>query len=284
MGRERGGPPGPRGGGERPWRRCRLAARGPRTRSVKMGLAWAGTKRRTWEPGARARALRRLVERAGEARGTCRREPREWRAGDVSAPCPLRHLPSLPAHCLRVCVLTVIRPGPRPSSHPQPATEAVWVPASRAAWACDRPGRPAAPPRPARPWRSGEAPVLRRCPEGPPRARSLVGWVQAARGQHACARRTGGRARHLGCGRRAQSASSRSSAPTGLIDSSGSRSSSSALGIRGRKEAGLAALCWEWAGPDARDKGSQGKRDCGPGTALLGIRDPRTSRPVVFLF
>lgn len=155
MGRERGGPPGPRGGGERPWRRCRLAARGPRTRSVKMGLAWAGTKRRTREPGARARALRRLVERAGEARGTCRREPREWRAGDVSAPCPLRHLPSLPAHCLRVCVLTVIRPGPRPSSHPQPATEAVWVPASRAAWACDRPGRPAAPPRPARPWRSG---------------------------------------------------------------------------------------------------------------------------------
>lgn len=41
----------------------------------------------------RARALRRLVERAGAARGTCRREPREWRAGDVSAPCPLRHLP-----------------------------------------------------------------------------------------------------------------------------------------------------------------------------------------------
>ena len=66
----------------------------------KWGLAWAGTKKRTRETGARARALRRLVERAGEARGTCRREPREWRAGDVSAPCPLRHLaPSLPAHC-----------------------------------------------------------------------------------------------------------------------------------------------------------------------------------------
>lgn len=60
----------------------------------------AGTKKRTRETGARARALRRLVERAGEVRGTCRREPREWRAGDVSAPCPLRHLaPSLPAHC-----------------------------------------------------------------------------------------------------------------------------------------------------------------------------------------
>lgn len=44
----------------------------------------------------RARALRRLVERAGEARGTCRQEPREWRAGDVSAPCPLRHLAPSP--------------------------------------------------------------------------------------------------------------------------------------------------------------------------------------------
>lgn len=177
---------GIRGGGRRQRRRRRLAARGPRTRSVKMGLAWAGTKERTREPGARARALRGLVERAGEARGTCRREPREWRAGDVSAPCPLRHLPPprpLPPPLHIYSNLT----GPAPPSRPLPAKEVAPGPGSGSSATQARRAPSACAPAVV----AEEALGPRRCPEGPPRARFLLGWFQPARGQNTRAR--GGR-------------------------------------------------------------------------------------------
>lgn len=106
MGREKGEPGGAPRGREEVKASTQIGRQRASNRSVKLGLAWAGTKR-TREPSARARALRRLVRRAGEARGTCRREPREWRAGDVSAPCPLLHLDPHPAHCLCFCIFTV---------------------------------------------------------------------------------------------------------------------------------------------------------------------------------
>lgn len=139
------------------------------------------------------RALRRLVERAGEARGTCRREPREWRAGDVSAPCPLRHLaPSLPAHCFgfgnfysnptgSAPLLPFLSQGKRPFG-------------SRSARRRGRSAsaRPAAPPSARAPGAAAEeASAPRGRPERPPRARFLFGWFQPARGQNTRAR--GGR-------------------------------------------------------------------------------------------
>lgn len=65
--RQRGGAPGPQEA-EKAERARRLVTGEPRTRPIKMGLAWAGTKTRTPEPGARARALRSLVELARVAR------------------------------------------------------------------------------------------------------------------------------------------------------------------------------------------------------------------------
>lgn len=141
----------------------------------------------------RARALRRLVERAGEARGTCRREPREWRAGDVSAPCPLRHLaPSLPAHCFGFGIFYSNRPGPRPSSRSSATEGGRSGPGQLDGVGRSASARPAAPPSARAPGAAAEeASAPRGCPERPPRARFLFGWFQPARGQNTRAR--GGR-------------------------------------------------------------------------------------------
>lgn len=119
-----------------------------------MGRAWAGTKKRTREPGsAGARSLCSLVERAGEARGTCRREPREWRAGDVSAPCPLRHLALSPPSPLPL-LLHIYSPRPRFAPRPPGTNACKQRPCRIRAWpvglrlVCSE--RSAAPPRPAR--------------------------------------------------------------------------------------------------------------------------------------
>lgn len=97
MGRKRGGP----GGAPRGWEEVKaptvigrqrasnpIRQNGPRVGGNKEANAGAGCA------GGRALSADWLSER--EAWGTCRREPREWRAGDVSAPCPLRHLAPSP--------------------------------------------------------------------------------------------------------------------------------------------------------------------------------------------
>lgn len=177
MGSRRGGAPGSEGA-EEARSACLLAAGEPRTPSVKIGLAWAGTKKRAPKPGARARApaLRSLLEPAREARGSCRRESLEWRARDVSAPCLLLHLTPFPAHRVRLGTASIIRAGP---ALRRGLSQLRRTHGTRAA---ERdPAAAASEPTPPPPGRRRSS-----------RTRFLLGWLQPARGQNT--RAPGGRA------------------------------------------------------------------------------------------
>jgi hypothetical protein len=185
-----------------------LAASEPRKRSVKMGLAWAGTKKGTRELGARERALRRLVEPAGEAQGMCRLEPREWRAGDVSASCPLLH-PAPPRPLPPLWRLHSNLTRPRPPRALKPARRPCWAPTTaESCWG----GLPRLPRRRTRGGSGRGAPAAP--PPGGATAYPLpVRLVFSQREDKTRVRAADERARRLSRQRRAQSAFFRSNRP-----------------------------------------------------------------------
>ncbi|XP_057628879.1 collagen alpha-1(I) chain-like [Chionomys nivalis] len=189
------------------------------------------------EPGARARALRSLVEPARVARpGHVQREPLEWRAGDVSVPLPWPSPDPFPAHRVRFGTASVIRAGPAlRRGHSQPG--------GRSDPGCVDPAAGTPPPE-ATPPRGdgGTVATTQGVIAGPARGRNT--------------RAPGGRA-----GERAAASGARR-----LFPGAAKRSQPPPL-----RTGGLRAQ--DGSGPDrTRDtKGSPGKRDCGPATAQPGI-------------
>lgn len=184
MSRLRGGAPGSPGGVENRARAPighRRAANAIRQNGPRVGgNKEANPRARSPEPGARARALRSLVEPARVARpGHVQREPLEWRAGDVSVPLPWPAPDPFPAHRVRLGTASVIRAGPalrRGHSQPgRPLGPGLRRPCSR-----DPP-----PPRRHRPTATAEQPP-------PPRGSSRVRREDRTR-----VRRAGGRASAL---------------------------------------------------------------------------------------
>lgn len=164
-------PPRGRGRRRRQRRLATKAARqtGPRVGGNKEANAGAGR--------AGARLSADGLSKRGEAWGPCRREAREGRAGDVSAPCPLRHLapPPRPLPPLLHIDSSPTRP---PAPPPAPARGGGRPGPRRGLAALGGPPRPRAPS-----GRDARAAPLRPLP---------VRLVPASsRTKHACARTSG---------------------------------------------------------------------------------------------
>lgn len=184
---------------------------GPRVGGNKEANARARSPERGREPSAAW-----WSRREWHGRGTCRQEPLEWRARDVSVPLPSPAPDPFPAHRVRSGTASVIRAGPalrRGHSQPgRPLGPGLRRPCSRDPRRRHRPAATAEQPPPPRGGHRGSG----------------------ARTEHACAGREGERARcSFGC-----------TPPF----SRSSRAVAAALHW-GTEGAGR-----EWAGPDARHK------------------------------
>lgn len=194
-------------------------------------------------------ALRSLVEPAREARGTCRPESLEWRARDVSAPCLARHLtPSPPT----ACALAQLQS----SEQAPPSAAASASLGERTDPGCGDPAAEAPEQTPPPRGDGGKAaPARTEAVTAHPLSAPLV--PAGARTKHACAGRAGGCAR---C-----SFSKRCGVHAALLPEQPPQQLRTG-GLRARQGTEP-----NWT----RDaNGSQGKRDCGPATAPLGISCP----------